>query len=569
VLLLSQPPTPLVERGSSAELGASQEALHLATAFSSPVWLEHLLPLLTVPEMLTLRATCGPMRAIVADMPADLGVQSVKHLRNILTCFPKADTIIIRWAPSVRDAFWDFQVPGDDEDEHDDELLAWLEERGNSLTCIQHGLPDEGNDPLMRRAWRAGVFRTVKSVSLSLSDREDRDLIFEGVVSGVEFINIALNGDDFGSESPKVERAALGYLRTFPALKEIKCSSGCEDTSLPPFIPPSLEALSLHCPAIKEPARLMGCLPLTVESSGAKLRRLELVVESLGEAHTARGVRGLLQACASTLKEVTLIAFATIESAVEVVEGLASCQHLERLTAPISTFGLLPPGGGISLPRMHHLELAFAPADGDAGLRLSSLALWGLMARGGLPALSSLTLESERWRWDMELGPAMVAAFEGVAGTLQELTLCQWDFDGAVDGREAEGVMRQLGEAIGKLRRLETLDLSLGHNGVAYHWIAQGMGEGACPALRSLTLVISGGAAWLACRPSIILPSLQDLDVQLMVRNQEGAEPLALACALTTLGYRGPVTIMGVPREGRQHEQIRGILQSQVRVTLC
>jgi hypothetical protein len=57
------------------------------------VWLDHLLPLLTLREAVTLRATCKAMRAIVADMRADLGERPVKHLKAMLTCFPKADTI--------------------------------------------------------------------------------------------------------------------------------------------------------------------------------------------------------------------------------------------------------------------------------------------------------------------------------------------------------------------------------------------------------------------------------------------------------------------------------------------
>jgi hypothetical protein len=371
----------------------------------------------------------------------------------------------------------DVEDPGRDTWE-DRDLLAWLVERGNSLTCIQGGYPDEVYDPLMGRAWRAGVFKSVKSVHLRLSNKEHRDLITDGVVSGVESINITLNSDFWAYEPPKVDQAALGCLRTFPALKSTKCWFRCGDTVLPPFIPPSLEALSLGCPG----SRLLASMPPMLVSSGSRLRCLDLVIESLDQEHKARGVRGLLQACASSLKEVDLMTFATIESAAEVVEDLARCQHLERLTASLSTFAVGPPGGGITLPVMH-LDLRSCLCDGDLGSRLSSLALWGLVARGGLPSLESLRLESKGWGWDTELGPAMVAAFEGVAGTLKELTLSQSEFDGAVGGREAEGVRQgvlwNLGEAIGKLCRLETLDLNLTRQGSAYYWIALGMGEGA------------------------------------------------------------------------------------------
>jgi hypothetical protein len=79
------------------DLGASEGGfrLNLASAFKRPVWLDHLLPLLTIRETLTLRTTCGAIRDIVADMRADLDERQVKDLREMLTCFPKAERIIL------------------------------------------------------------------------------------------------------------------------------------------------------------------------------------------------------------------------------------------------------------------------------------------------------------------------------------------------------------------------------------------------------------------------------------------------------------------------------------------
>jgi hypothetical protein len=111
------------KRGFSPSVGASQGALDLATAFPRPVWLDHLLPLLTLREAVTLRATCRDIRAIVADMPADLRVRPVKHLKAMLTCFPKANTIELHEKDPMTEV-------------EQDSLLAWLKERGNSLTCI-------------------------------------------------------------------------------------------------------------------------------------------------------------------------------------------------------------------------------------------------------------------------------------------------------------------------------------------------------------------------------------------------------------------------------------------------
>jgi hypothetical protein len=502
------------------DLEATRGPLHLATAFPRPVWLDHLLPLLELGEVVILRVTCKALRAIVADMRADLGPRPLKHLKAMLTCFPKADTVDL-----YIDEQDDPMTP-----EEQDSLMAWLKERGNSLTDVHVPMAL----PFSRRVWRAGVFKTVKSVYLTLAVEEDRDLIIDGVVSGVESIQV------FPScEAPQVERAALGYLRTFSALKEIECyiigTETLDIPGLPPFIPPSLRKLKLDCEVCSQPVMLLGCLPPMIESSGAKLRCLQLTLKNLDDEDTACGVRSLLQACASTLTEVTLHVESPFESAPEVAGGLASCTHLERLTAPISIFAVMPAGSGITF-RLVHLELSSSLSEGRA---LSSLELWGLMSRGGFPSLTSLDMGSQDWNG----GPAMVAAFKGVAGTLKTLKLtCDKEID------MGKSMLRQLGEAIGKLRRLETLHLEVGVQGVEFHQIAQGMAVGACPALRSLTFSLRRGGTWLASEPSIILPSVQRLRVYLFA-DHDGVEAHALACALKIVGYRGHVIMHHVPIE--------------------
>jgi hypothetical protein len=310
------------KRGFPAVVGASPGALHLATAFPRPVWLDHLLPSLEPYEVVTLRATCKAVRAIVADMRAELGERPVKHLKAMLTCFPKAKTIDLT-ADSMTEA-------------EQDSLIAWLKERGHSLTRVQS---DTYVEPFHRRAWRAGAFKTVKSVGLYLNQAEDRALIINGIVSGVESILVGLT-----HEAGEVERAALGALRTFPVLKQMTCILLSEDDfDLPPFIPPSLEDLTTDVDFAR-PVLLLGCLLPMIEASGARLRILRLRLEGLEGPAVARGVRSLLQACASTLKVVEVdVDDSPFESAVEVVEGLASCQHLERLKVPISTFAVVPP----------------------------------------------------------------------------------------------------------------------------------------------------------------------------------------------------------------------------------
>jgi hypothetical protein len=514
------------------------------------VWHEHLLPSLELREAVVLRATCKAMRALIADMPAHFGEHPVQHLKAMLTCFPKARTIIIRektrWTRAEADS-----------------LIGWLHKRGNSLVCIQ-GTAALG--PFARLAWRAGLFKGVKSVTLRLQKKEERALIVDGAVSGVESLVISL--------SPLVtelERGALGCIRHFPALKDIRCRVGSEDASLPPFIPPSLEALHLDSRLCAQPELLLGCLPAMIESSGAKVRVLGFNLKDLGDEATARGVRSLIQSCASTVREITLESSSPIDSAVEVAEGLASCQHLEKVVAPARAFGTMPrhARGSITF-RLVHLRLSDGPVGGSD---MSSLELWGVMARGGFPVLQSLLLQFGNSSLEgAELGPALVAAFAGVAGTLKALMLRRVFAGGGVPLPrlgDQTAVVTRLGEAIGKLRRLETLKLLLGVGGVGYHRIAQGLGEGPCPALRSLTLLVVDGAAWMGFQPSLILPSVQHLTFLFAMPRERAviwAEPLFVAHALTSLEYRGSVVMPRAAMHQEQRDQIRAILQPRASV---
>jgi hypothetical protein len=453
-----------------------------------------------------LRASCKGLLAIVAVMRADLGTQPARYLKEMLTCFPKANTIILREDHPMTQ-------------EEQDSLIVWLKETGNSLISVHYHQPLE---QFVRCAWRAGVFKTVKSVSLSLPDEDNRALVIDGSVSGVESIQVELS-----EEAPEVERAALGYLRTFPALKEITCRIKGDCSGLPPFIPPSLEGFTLDTQDCSEVDLLLEYLPSMIETSGAKLRDFALFLNALDSGDAARNVDSLLRSCASTLSRVDLHSIEPFGSAVEVAEGLASCQHIERVIAPIDTFAVVPPNGSFTF-RLVHLHLIPSYWDVDYGQSLSDVELSGLMARGGFPILESLSLKYGGWEWGADLGPALLAAFEGVAGTLTALTLSQGDSEGALIAATAFDVQQHLGEAIGKLRRLETLEFDCSGQGVAYHQLALALHEGACPALRSFTCRIERGDAWLACQPSLIRPSVQNLRICFGVDRDSG-EGLALA----------------------------------------
>jgi hypothetical protein len=86
-----------------------------------------------------------------------------------------------------------------------------------------------------------------------------------------------------------------------------------------------------------------------------------------------------------------------------------------------------------------------------------------------------------------------------------------------------------------------------------------------------LTTATESGAAWLACRPSTILPSVQGLTVKFPRESDAeagSAEALALASALKGQGYCGYVEVVGVPPGGPQRDQIRELLQATAKVTL-
>jgi hypothetical protein len=212
----------LTKRAFSVDLGASEGGLrlNLASGFTRTVWLERLLPLLTIRETLILRTTCSAIRDIVAEMRADLDERQVEDLREMLTCFPKAERIILNDDGTMSEA-------------EEDSLLAWLEEHGNCLTSIEGTW--EPKTRFLRRAWRAGIFKSVEGVAIELFEEGDRDLVVHGAISHVKSVSVK-----FLHEEPHVEQAVLGFLRTLPAVTYICCCMGSEDPALPPFIPPSL-----------------------------------------------------------------------------------------------------------------------------------------------------------------------------------------------------------------------------------------------------------------------------------------------------------------------------------------
>jgi hypothetical protein len=289
----------------------------------------------------------------------------------MLTWFPKARTIIIREKTRL--------TPPEE-----DSLIGWLQERGNSLVGIQ---AISALGPFVRRAWRAGPFKTVKAVGLRLQNEEDRALITDGAVSGVESLVISL--------SPQVtepEQGALGCTRHFAALRHLRCRvrglGGCQPPALHPAV---ARGPSSRLPLVRPAGAAAGLSPRHDRVQRSQDPTSWSESQGPGDEATACGVRSLIQSCASTVRSFALESSSPIDAAVEVVEGLASCQNLDIVQAPPRVFETMPMliRGSITF-RLVHLRLSDGPVDGSD---VSSLELWGVMARGGFPVLQSLWLQ--------------------------------------------------------------------------------------------------------------------------------------------------------------------------------
>jgi hypothetical protein len=371
----------------------------------------------------------------------------------------------------------------------------------------------------------------VKNVFVDLSVEAHRALVMDGIVAGVESLEF------FDSRSqPEIERAVMGYFRHFPALKEMKFHPWNDMDPPPLLVPPTLEVLTLNADMDEDaPSPFFGRLGTVIKNSGARLRKVEIENSgALKQPGTRSSLRTFLFECSSRLKTLHLDNGYDLQSAPEVVEGLAGCEGLEAVEARCNLFAVMPPGPCV-LRSLVDLSILGDWCMDEDRRGLSSLGLWGLMARNGLPVLACLRFDCRGgWKWGMEeggaeLGSQLVAAFEGVAGTLKSLTLRTPKDASAVQ-------LRGLGRALGKLHHLEDLDLDVAESGQGYHWLAEGMAIGACPRLVSLTYRLDRDAEWVSARPSIVLPSVRRLTVD--VGPKEG---LALACGLLALGYSGGV----------------------------
>jgi hypothetical protein len=127
-------------------------------------------------------------------------------------------------------------------------------------------------------------------------------------------------------------------------------------------------------------------------------------------------------------------------------------------------------------------------------------------------------------------GCRLAPAFEAVAGTLKCLTVGGGSLLPMNRAHLPIALCYELGAAISKLRHLKYLDFHALPDCRAHHAIGRGMAaSGGCPELFEVRLITGyvTNAEWLTREPSLIVPSVRDLHIEVDCREDQGA-----ACVL-------------------------------------
>jgi hypothetical protein len=417
-----------------------------------------------------------------------------EHLEAALTCFPATERL-------------EFAINEPLAPAEESRLVELLRRHGGTLKrvemCDEHGF---------RRSFsfavRAGALPNLTSISLSLGNSIDREILSGGMLPLLEEVYVTIKPDD------ERQMAMLGQLRSHPRLQWLELqwfdsedfadSDDSEEADLPPFIPPSLTFPPFIPPSLKTLSLRIGGtaaalewvfrqLPSMLQASGANLEEIWSSLEDEPPAGCGAALAQVFRTCSSTLKTVRLMRSGDMvfggACASVVAAGLTSCcATLEALHCPLAVFSALP-ATGPAFPRLTELFLLGGEND-DVNVAPPT---WGAMTNGRLPALSELLVGTCQGfllggRLEGEgggLGGHRVArALEAVAGTLTKLTLM------AVGGEDAPaGACYELGAAIGKLRRLRYLHLDFISDGRDYHAVGRGVAaSGACPELLGIRL---------------------------------------------------------------------------------
>jgi hypothetical protein len=428
--------------------------------------------------------------------------------------------------------------------------------RGGGITTVATSAACDDVNELIHTALRTGALPSLRSVAANLMFTSHQQMFAGNLLSAMREVRLMVHC----SYAHEGQLGALGRVRQLPALAKLELEVGEDEeeeddddpVEWPHFIPPSLKALRvdliwLHHRAIVEP--FLHALPGMLGASGARLERLDIQPNydftRIGDGLSS--VAQALRCCSPTLKDFRLLTDCNsidIDSEAEdhadqlerlrvqwadVMAGVSACRELQVLKLPqtLKVEPLFPPV--TTFARLTNLQIGDHEREHppDAG----EMGLWELMASGGLPALAKLSVSILNRRAGVEeiktwVAPALVA----VAGTLTQLDF--WSPAGGSDGDHYE-----LGVAVGKLRRLKDLALSLSVDGRAYDAFAQSLA--ASGGGRPLPLLWRVRAtSWVSSNADLLsrllLPS-----VRVFLSCHKGARSaLLMACALRQAGYK-------------------------------
>jgi hypothetical protein len=482
--------------------------------------------LLPVEAVVRLRGACKALKALVAEWPMRLGGMQWGMIEAALTCFPATESLMVVAPEALAPA-------------EACRLVEVLRGHGGKLKDVKPR--GKGAERLLSSAVRAGALPKTQSFKFSLQNPIHREILSGGMLGLLEQVAVAVA---VGHED---EIAALEHLRRLPHLRGMYLTcGGAQGTAFPPFIPPSLKALSL---SIKQPGCLLSVLrelPPMLQASGARLESIEMFFTGKAPADCGAALAQVLRACSSTLKGLRLQTVTNQRvlgpaCARDVVPGLTSCcDTLEVLHCPWAVFKALS-AACPTFPRLVTLSLE---GGANEAIELASPA-WDVMANGRLPALARLVIGAAR-KFSSACHPAggpgkgarrLARALEAVAGTLRRLTLTVGDSGGLLEGGLTLGACYELGAAIGKLRRLRYLQLGLFSDVRAYHDVGRGLAaSGGCPEL--LELRLDGAMTSFDClthEPSLIVPSVRELWIHGRCTEEEA---LLLCCGLLQPGLQ-------------------------------
>jgi hypothetical protein len=509
------------------------------------VWEDHLLPLLTGKDAARLGTTCKALREVVRENFTDVGRIDWECFTAALITFPRVRTMGI--------AISDTDQQGQDVEA----LVQWMREggRGRYLQRVTHY---RDRVDFFQEALRGGALPLLRNLIARLQFPTHRALFTERLLAAMHELRVYINmGGDALSMEPQF--AALGLVRQLPALArlEVHFRGSIDDPGeWPPFIPPSLRSLRIEWSFSQAgpPVESFLCaLSGMLAASGARLDRLEIMIPGRlsnggeGLVHVAQALRcwspTLKGFLLSTADSASLGVYGDAEDDedqveqlhvhfTEVMAAVSACRELEVLVLPpIEVEPLFPPGTAFA--RLTHLEISYHEREDspDAGV----MGLWELMASGGLPALAKLSVRLEGWGGGVEEVRSRVApALEAVAGTLRHLHLDSnesqlWLDDGVEVGYE-------LGVAVGKLRRLKDLALSLSEDRAFYQSLRQGLaasgGERPLPLLWRVAVQVEPETSAEVVK-SLLLSSVR---VFITCLDSSGAAVLT-ACALRRARY--------------------------------